>query len=552
MNKKIKIGVSILLIIIMISVHISYAKVNQNEEDFFKVNKEEISPEETLEMAFDISSLKYNEFEILLKSNVDSEDIYTESGENVSIDNNENAISIDVDKEKISLSEIKLYYPIPKEMEIGTKIQFTAQIIVNNEIKEENQITNIIDNSVTNELEMDNNIQNLENEINQDNNTQEEVVLEEITKTITVVEKKLEDDKNSENTEQSEEKNKNPNENNNEQDSESKIPNTEKNNSNQEKNNTQSEETSFSKTSNQDEKISTSKTNNQNEKIFSSNTSNQKISINTNIGSNSGTNSEPQVTYNGSNNNYLSKLEIEGIELNTSFNKENQTYFAKTNSVSAINIVATAEDSTAKINIAGNDNIQNGNNKILISVTAENGDVRYYRIFVNCEEGTDETQKKRPTTLNENSEVTSAISENVELHATYYLSEVCVEEKQFVEKGANILKYTNGEYLTAPYDCYIVELNLPEIEGKCLNSHYVQIESKNMLSVSMKVDETQINNVDIGKEATIEVTAIDKKYTGYITHIGSIATNGKFDVTIEFENDGNVMIGMTAGVEITI
>ena len=162
------------------------------------------------------------------------------------------------------------------------------------------------------------------------------------------------------------------------------------------------------------------------------------------------------------------------------------------------------------------------------------------------------TRKNQTTTLNENSEITSAISENVELHATYYLSEVCVEEKQYVEKGANILKYTNGTYLTAPYDCYIVELNLPEIEGKCLNSHYVQIESKNMLSVSMKVDETQINNVDIGKEATIEVTAIDKKYTGYITHIGSIASNGKFDVTIEFENDGNVMIGMTAGVEITI
>ncbi len=162
------------------------------------------------------------------------------------------------------------------------------------------------------------------------------------------------------------------------------------------------------------------------------------------------------------------------------------------------------------------------------------------------------TRKNQTTTLNENSEITSAISENVELHATYYLSEVCVEEKQYVEKGTNILKYTNGTYLIAPYDCYIVELNLPEIEGKVLNSHYVQIESKNMLSVSMKVDETQINNIDIGKEATINVTAIDKKYTGYITHIGSIASNGKFDVTIEFENDGNVMIGMTAGVEITI
>ena len=104
-----------------------------------------------------------------------------------------------------------------------------------------------------------------------------------------------------------------------------------------------------------------------------------------------GINNENQATYNGSNNNYLSKLEIVGMELNTSFNKENGTYFINTDNTNSINIVATAEDSTAKINIAGNDTIQNGNNKILISVTAENGDVRYYRIFVNCEEGTDET-----------------------------------------------------------------------------------------------------------------------------------------------------------------
>ncbi len=384
MSKKIKIGISILLLIIMISVHVSYAISDQTEKGFFKVNKEEISPEETLEMTFDISSLKYNKFKILLKSNVDSEDIYTENGENISIDNDENAISIDVNKEKISLNQIKLYYPIPKEMAIGTKIGFTAQIIVNNEIKEENQITNNIrDNTVTNELEIDDNTQSLENEIKQDNNTKnleneikrnnntrEEVIAEEITKTVTVIEKKIEDNKNNENKEQNEEKNKNPNENNNEQNSESKIPNTEKNNYNQEK------------------------TNNQSEKMSSSNMSNQKMSSNSNIGSglsNSGINNENRATYNGSNNNYLSKLEIDGMELNTSFNKENETYFINTDNTNTINVILAAEDSKAKINIAGNDTIQKGNNKILISVTAENGDVRYYRIFVNCEEGTDET-----------------------------------------------------------------------------------------------------------------------------------------------------------------
>lgn len=161
-------------------------------------------------------------------------------------------------------------------------------------------------------------------------------------------------------------------------------------------------------------------------------------------------------------------------------------------------------------------------------------------------------QKEQTTTLSSNSEVKSALTENIELHTTYYLSEVYVEENQFVEKDGNILKYTNGTYLTAPYDCYITELNIPETKGQCLNSHYIQVESKNMLSVSMQVDETQIGKVSIGKEATIEVTAIDKKYTGYVTNIGSIASNGKFEITIEFENDGNTMVGMTSKVEMTI
>lgn len=161
-------------------------------------------------------------------------------------------------------------------------------------------------------------------------------------------------------------------------------------------------------------------------------------------------------------------------------------------------------------------------------------------------------QKEQTTTLSSNSEVKSALTENIELHTTYYLSEVYVEENQFVKKGGNILKYTNGTYLTAPYDCYITELNIPETKGQCLNSHYIQVESKNILSVSMQVDETQISKVNIGKEATIEVTAIDKKYTGYVTNIGSIASNGKFEITIEFENDGNTMVGMTSKVEMTI
>jgi len=165
---------------------------------------------------------------------------------------------------------------------------------------------------------------------------------------------------------------------------------------------------------------------------------------------------------------------------------------------------------------------------------------------------TEQSSQETETTFTQNSEVKSAETENVELHASYYLEEIYIEENQYIEEGTNLIKYTNGEYLVAPYDCCITELNLPDLEGKCLNSHYIQLESTNVLTVSMKIDEEQIDNVKIGTEATIEVTAVGKTYKGYVTHIGSTASNGRFEIEIEFENDGDVKIGMTSSVEITL
>lgn len=354
MNKKITMGISILLLLIIVGINISYASRSQNEKDFFKVNKEEITPGETLEITFDISSLEYKKFKISLNSNIDVKDIYIKTNENIELEDKEKVISIEIDKEKMNLNQITLYYPIQKDIEIGTKIQLTAKIIVNNEIKKENQTSNDI---VTNEAENEKEKNNTNTE-NDSNNERQEEIVKEITKIITVVEK---------NNENKEEENTNS--------SNDKKPENKQEMSNEEKSN-----------SKQEQKNSNEKTSN--------NIDNQKISVSGSAeSSSSGTsiNIENQATYNGSNNNYLEKLEVEGKELNTYFNKENGTYFIDINNTNTINVTAIAEDSTAKVYITGNDNLKSGNNKILISVTAENGDVRYYRIFVNCEEEIDET-----------------------------------------------------------------------------------------------------------------------------------------------------------------
>ena len=191
---------------------------------------------------------------------------------------------------------------------------------------------------------------------------------------------------------------------------------------------------------------------------------------------------------------------------------------------------------------------------VFIILHKSNNKSRDYKEFAQMKQSrnSETSASQNKTTLSSTSEVKSALIENVELHATYYLEKAYVENNSYVAKGEKILKYTNGTYLKAPYDCYIVELNLPEGEGKCLNSHYVKIQSKNVLTVSMDISEKNIEKISIGDEAKITISALEKTYTGYITHIGSTASNGKFTINIEFENDGNIKLGMTSTVEISI
>ena len=93
--------------------------------------------------------------------------------------------------------------------------------------------------------------------------------------------------------------------------------------------------------------------------------------------------SAPKVTYNGSDNNYLKKLAVDGYELNREFSKENTTYFVTVNSdVEKLSITAKSDDSDATVCVYGNSGLKEGTNKVLITVTAENGNVRTYRVYV--------------------------------------------------------------------------------------------------------------------------------------------------------------------------
>lgn len=171
--------------------------------------------------------------------------------------------------------------------------------------------------------------------------------------------------------------------------------------------------------------------------------------------------------------------------------------------------------------------------------------------MINGEKQTQTTQQES-SKITQSAEVLSALTEQIELHATYYFSEIYVESNQKVSKGENILKYTNGTYLTAPYDCVIEEISIPDVGAQCTNKHYITVSAINNLQISINVSEEKIDKIKLGQDVDIEISAVEKSFKGNIVNIGSIASNGYFTVKIEFENDGNVKLGMTADVEIAI
>ena len=72
-----------------------------------------------------------------------------------------------------------------------------------------------------------------------------------------------------------------------------------------------------------------------------------------------------------------------------------------------------------------------------------------------------------------------------------------LKKNDFVKRGSNLLKYTNGTYITAPHDCVIISTGFPNQNEKCTTSHYVEISSTQTLCMNLSVSETDINKIEI-------------------------------------------------------
>lgn len=344
MKKSFKIITSIIMVIVLlINVINSYAVTDEkSKKSFFEIQKTEVTKKETIQMNVNLEEITYTKFTFKLESNVNIKNVkFDEKLENdskeVNIEKSNNEIIIEINKENTNLDVITLNYNLPEDLEVNDTISFKASIINN------------------------------ENSSNEEGKEEKQ----EIEKKVNIIE----DEKNDsmKNDEKDKEDNKNESEENNEQKSKE---NNEKLDEILEKDN--------KNISNNDFNEINKKIEDQNTVKESSVKNVQNSNINTNTKNISTNQSEEETSrYNGSNNNYLSNIIVNDYSLNKEFTKDNSTYFVTVgNDVNSLNITTEKEEVSSTVSIYGNENLSVGKNKILICVTAENGNVRIYRIYV--------------------------------------------------------------------------------------------------------------------------------------------------------------------------
>lgn len=150
--------------------------------------------------------------------------------------------------------------------------------------------------------------------------------------------------------------------------------------------------------------------------------------------SSSSNNNKPSVDVNKkySSNNYLKSLSIEGYELEPVFNKETLEYNVTLKvDTTSINVLAEKEDNTAFIKGIGEVPVNDGPNTIIVTVVAENGNERQYKINATVEE-----PKPIEVTVN-NKRYTIARKNKLENVPTSF------EEKLINIEGQNVNAYYN-------------------------------------------------------------------------------------------------------------
>ena len=162
------------------------------------------------------------------------------------------------------------------------------------------------------------------------------------------------------------------------------------------------------------------------EKPNNSNTSNNtNNNVTNNNSNNKNTNNNNNSNKSISSNTNLNSLQLDIEGISPAFNKNTTEYFLVVDEkVNNINVSATPEDSKSNISISGNENLQLGSNKIVITVTAQNGSKKEYVINITKTENLENANANLENLAIENSTLVPEFSPDITEYTVEVGSEI--------------------------------------------------------------------------------------------------------------------------------
>lgn len=150
--------------------------------------------------------------------------------------------------------------------------------------------------------------------------------------------------------------------------------------------------------------------------------------------------------------------------------------------------------------------------------------------------------------------VESKNTQNIMAQRAMQISEIKIVEGDKVKKDDLLFITSQDEEIKSKIDGTVSKIYIQEDASIMAGTNLCDVVDFDNLQITIKVDEYDLSSIEIDKEVSVTINALDKTLTGKISEISDIAINKNgvayFTATLDLDKDDAVKVGMSAEAKI--
>lgn len=150
--------------------------------------------------------------------------------------------------------------------------------------------------------------------------------------------------------------------------------------------------------------------------------------------------------------------------------------------------------------------------------------------------------------------VESKNTQNIMAQRAMQISEIKIVEGDKVKKDDLLFITSQDEEIKSKIDGTVSKIYIQEDASVMAGTNLCDVVDFDNLQITIKVDEYDLSSIEIDKEVSVTINALDKILTGKISEISDIAINKNgvayFTATLDLDKDHAVKVGMSAEAKI--